>query len=82
MEQTTGQREELLKLQNINLDFSTFQPVRLDQAVLEPIKPKKQLIVAFALVAGLTLGVFVALIRIAVEKSQQRRSVNHEIFSP
>ena len=76
MEQTIPQRRELQRLSNINIDYANIQPVRLDQTASvpgQPINPRKALILSLALVAGLMLGVFVALTRIAIENASQRR---------
>ncbi|MFZ3207133.1 MAG: GNVR domain-containing protein, partial [Pseudomonas sp.] len=54
------------QLRGIKFDTSRLQLVRLDQQALEPlapVKPKKALIIALGGVAGLIMGVFVALMR-------------------
>ena len=59
-------RQEAAQLKGIKFDTSTLQLVRLDQPALEPlsaVKPKKALIIGLGGVAGLMLGVFVALLR-------------------
>jgi LPS O-antigen subunit length determinant protein (WzzB/FepE family) len=58
-------RQEAAQLKGIKFDTSTLQLVRLDQQALDPlapVKPKKALIIALGGVAGLMLGVFVALL--------------------
>ena len=64
-------QEDLNYLKAIKIDETKLRVVRVDQPSLtpeSPIKPKKTLIVAVALVLGGMLGVFVALIRGAVRK--------------
>ncbi|MDH4870511.1 Wzz/FepE/Etk N-terminal domain-containing protein [Pseudomonas sp. BN515] len=59
-------RQEAAQLKGIKFDTRTLQLVRLDQLALEPlraVKPKKTLIIGLGGVAGLTLGVLVALLR-------------------
>lgn len=59
-------REEASRLKGIKLDTERLRLVRLDQPALQslnPIKPKKALILALGLVLGAMLGVFVALVR-------------------
>ncbi|MFI8747751.1 Wzz/FepE/Etk N-terminal domain-containing protein [Pseudomonas sp. NPDC077186] len=59
-------RQEAAQLRGIKFDTSTLQLVRLDQLALEPlaaVKPKKTLIIGLGAVAGLVLGVVVALLR-------------------
>ena len=59
-------RQEAAQLRGIKFDTSRLQLVRLDQQALEPlapVKPKKALIIALGGVAGLMMGVFVALMR-------------------
>lgn len=59
-------REEASRLKGIKLDTERLRLVRLDQPALQslnPIKPKKVLILALGLVLGAMLGIFVALVR-------------------
>ncbi|WP_439888875.1 Wzz/FepE/Etk N-terminal domain-containing protein [Pseudomonas sp. MBLB4123] len=59
-------RQEAAQLKGIKFDTSTLQLVRVDQQALEPlsaVKPKKALVLGLGGVAGLTIGVFVALLR-------------------
>ncbi|MEB2328616.1 MAG: Wzz/FepE/Etk N-terminal domain-containing protein [Pseudomonas sp.] len=59
-------REEASRLKGIKLDTERLRLVRLDQPALQslnPIKPKKALILALGLVLGAMLGIFVALVR-------------------
>ena len=67
----TTLREEEARLKSINLDLSKLQLVRIDQQAeppVNPVKPKKPLIVALGVVLGGMLGVFVALIRLMLRK--------------
>jgi LPS O-antigen subunit length determinant protein (WzzB/FepE family) len=57
---------EEARLRGLNIDMSALKLVTVDrqaQEPLAPIKPRKPLIIALSLVAGLMLGVLVALIR-------------------
>ena len=59
-------RAEVARLRNLNIDMSNLKLVTVDrraQEPLAPIKPKKALVIALSLVAGLILGLFVALVR-------------------
>jgi LPS O-antigen subunit length determinant protein (WzzB/FepE family) len=59
-------RQEAAQLKGIKFDTSTLQLVRLDQQALEPlsaVKPKKALVIGLGGIAGLMLGVLVALLR-------------------
>ncbi|MFT7467599.1 MAG: chain length determinant protein (polysaccharide antigen chain regulator) [Candidatus Pseudothioglobus sp.] len=59
-------RQEAAQLKGIKFDTSGLKLVRLDQQALEPlapVKPKKALVIGLGGVAGLMLGVFVALLR-------------------
>jgi len=59
-------REEASRLKGIKLDTERLRLVRLDQPALQsldPVKPKKTLILALGLVLGAMLGIFVALVR-------------------
>lgn len=59
-------RSEVARLRNLNIDMSNLKLVTVDrraQEPLAPIKPKKALVIALSLVAGLVLGLFVALVR-------------------
>ena len=61
-----GWREEAARLRSLQLDAGSLKLVSIDQRAVEPrqpIKPKKALIVALALVLGGMLGMFVALVR-------------------
>lgn len=61
-----GWREEAARLRAMQLDAGSLKLVSVDQHAVEPsapIKPKKAMIVALALVLGGMLGVFIALIR-------------------
>jgi len=61
-----GWREEAARLRALKLDTDSLKLVSIDQSAVEPsrpIKPKKALIVALALVLGGMLGLFIALVR-------------------
>ena len=61
-----GWREEAARLRALHLDTDALKLVSLDQSAVaptRPIKPKKALIVALALVLGGMLGLFIALVR-------------------
>lgn len=73
-------RAEVARLRNLNIDMSNLKLVTIDrraQEPLAPIKPKKVLVIALSLVAGMVLGLIIALIRHLI--LAQRRSV---VFSP
>ncbi len=66
---------QLKQLNLLKVDFDAIQPYTLEQAApipLSPSKPKKTLIVAIGLILGLMLGVFVALLRIAIQGRKER----------
>lgn len=68
-------REEAARLKSIQPNLEQLNLVRIDQPAikpLNPVKPKKMLIVAIGLVLGGMLGVFVALIRIAFTGNRTR----------
>lgn len=68
-------RAEAARLKSIQPNLEQLNLVRIDQPAikpLNPIKPKKMLIVAIGLVLGGMLGVFVALIRIAFTGNRTR----------
>jgi chain length determinant protein (polysaccharide antigen chain regulator) len=70
-------RQEEAQLKGIKFDTSGLQLVRLDQLALEPlapVKPKKALIIGLGGVAGLMLGVFVALLRYLLRSRQTEKS--------
>lgn len=61
-----GWREEAARLRALHIDTDALKLVSVDQSAIEPtrpIKPKKALIVALALVLGGMLGLFIALVR-------------------
>ncbi|UIP31290.1 Wzz/FepE/Etk N-terminal domain-containing protein [Stutzerimonas kunmingensis] len=61
-----GWREEAARLRAMQLDTDSLKLVSIDQSAVEPsrpIKPRKALIVALALVLGGMLGLFIALMR-------------------
>jgi len=70
-------QEKIALLQNTSIDANDIKVARIDlsaETPLKPIKPKKTLIVAVAMVLGLMLGVFIALIRSAVRNRQLQKS--------
>ncbi|MBE7927499.1 Wzz/FepE/Etk N-terminal domain-containing protein [Pseudomonas saudiphocaensis] len=61
-----GWREEAARLRAMQLDAGSLNLVSIDQRAVEPsrpIKPRKAMIVALALVLGGMFGIFIALIR-------------------
>lgn len=59
-------REEAARLRSINLNLDQLSLVRIDRPAvqpLDPVKPKRLLIVVSGLVLGMMLGVFVVLMR-------------------
>lgn len=75
------QQEQIAYLESIKIDPELVHVVRIDQEAevpTSPIKPKKKLIVAVALVLGGMLGVFVALIRTALRKRREARRLEAE----
>jgi len=68
-------REEAARLKGIKLDTERLRLVRLDQLALQslnPVKPKKAMIIALGLVLGGMLGVFIALIRSLMARSAEQ----------
>jgi len=68
-------REEAARLKGIKLDTERLRLVRLDQLALQslnPVKPKKAMIIALGLVLGGMLGVFIALVRSLMVRSGER----------
>ena len=66
---------EIEKLQSLEVDFSKVHLARVDELAVmpvKPIKPRKLLIIALALVAGLFIGLFMALIVAASGKHKVR----------
>ena len=63
------------ELSQIKPDLSSLQPVNIEQLAptpIIPIKPKKSLIIALGIILGGIIGVFIALIRIAISDRQRR----------
>ncbi len=59
-------RQEAAQLKGIKFDAGNLRLVRVDQVALDPlspVKPKKALIIGLGGIAGLMLGVFIALLR-------------------
>eukprot|EP01133_Synstelium_polycarpum_P013259 gene13259-15588_t len=62
-------RTEEARLKNLNIDMSRLKLVTIDQQALEPLNPiypKKSLVIALGLFLGCLLGVAIALVRVAV----------------
>lgn len=71
-------REEAARLKGIKLDTERLKLIRLDQPALQsldPVKPKKAMILALGLVLGGMLGVFIALIRSLVGRSAEQQPI-------
>jgi chain length determinant protein (polysaccharide antigen chain regulator) len=69
-------RQEAAQLKGIKFDTGALQLVRVDQPALEPlaaVKPKKALVLGLGSVAGLMLGVFVALLRNLLRPRQDNK---------
>jgi chain length determinant protein (polysaccharide antigen chain regulator) len=69
---------EVEALQTLEIDSSKISLARIDELAVvpvEPVKPRKLLIMALALVSGLFLGLFMALIAAAYGKHKIRSSV-------
>ncbi|WP_338487009.1 GNVR domain-containing protein [Pseudomonas trivialis] len=67
-------RAEVARLRNLNIDMSNLKLVTVDrraQEPLAPIKPKKAIILAVSLIAGLALGMLIALIRHLISSRNQ-----------
>lgn len=59
-------RAEVARLRSLNIDMSDLKLVTIDrraQEPLSPIKPKKGLVIMLSVVAGLILGMLIALVR-------------------
>lgn len=66
-------REEEARLKGLDIDFSRLNLVKIDQLAsepLQPVKPKKPLILAISIVLGGMLGIFIALIRSMMRKER------------
>ncbi|MBC3197073.1 LPS O-antigen chain length determinant protein WzzB [Pseudomonas poae] len=67
-------RAEVARLRNLNIDMSNLKLVTVDrraQEPLAPIKPKKAIILAVGLIAGLVIGTLIALIRHLISSRNQ-----------
>lgn len=65
-------REEATRLRNLQIDFADLDIVTVDQPAvvpMEPIKPRKSLIMIMGVVLGLLLGVIVAVIRGNIQRA-------------
>ncbi|MGY2400044.1 Wzz/FepE/Etk N-terminal domain-containing protein [Pseudomonas sp. SDO5271_S396] len=72
-------RAEEARLNGLNIDMSALKLVTVDRQAQEPlssIKPQKALIIALSLVAGLMLGLLVALIAHWVQARRERRPLS------
>lgn len=72
-----GLQEQIAFMEKLLVDPNKLNVARIDllaETPDKPIKPKKALIVAVAMVLGLMLGVFIALIRSAVRNRQLQKS--------
>ena len=66
---------EIDSLKTLEVDFSKIQIARIDEVAVvpvKPIKPRKLLVMALSIVAGLFMGLFVALIAAAYGKHKVR----------
>lgn len=71
--------EILNQLNNISTDFTSLQPVAIEKSAIVPVladKPNKGLIVTLGVVAGGMLGIFIALIRIAVRNRREKKALS------
>ncbi|WXL25748.1 Wzz/FepE/Etk N-terminal domain-containing protein [Ectopseudomonas mendocina] len=67
-------REEEARLKGLQVDLSSLKLVNIDRYAsepLNPVKPKKLLILAAGIILGGVLGVFVALLRSVLRKKKQ-----------
>ena len=70
-------RAEVVRLRNLNTDMSHLGLVSIDrkaQTPVDPIKPKKALIVGLGLVLGLLVGLGIATVRHFIRRRQQSES--------
>ena len=66
---------QLNQLKEFSTDYSNLQPVMIEQSAflpVSPIKPKKSLIVALGVILGGMLGIFIALVRIAIQSRKEK----------
>jgi len=74
-----NKQQKLAHLQQMNIHPSMIKVATLDKKAYEPddkIKPKRALIIAIALILGLALGLFLALIRQAFSNSKSATQAN------
>ena len=67
-------RAEVVRLGRLNTDMSHLGLASIDrkaQVPTDPVKPKKALIVALAMVLGLLLGLAIATVRFLTQRRQQ-----------
>ncbi|WP_372876896.1 Wzz/FepE/Etk N-terminal domain-containing protein [Pseudomonas sp.] len=78
-------REEAARLRNLNVDVSALKLAMIDQLAmqpLQPIKPKKALILALGLVLGGMLGLFIALLRNMLRSKPEAYAQTHAAREP
>lgn len=66
----------LERLKALELNFSSLEPVTIEQSAAiphQPTKPNKKMILALGTILGGMLGIFIALIRIAIESRKERK---------
>ena len=76
---------DLQVLDAVTLKTASISPVTIEQPAVvptAPIKPKKSLIIALGLVLGGMLGVFYALINIAITNRQEKQRMVVDSFQP
>jgi len=69
-------QEQLAKLERLEFDPKNIRSFRLDQKAIppkRPFKPKRMLVVALSLIAGLALGMFAAFFAEAFAKAKEER---------
>lgn len=69
-------RAEIARLRGLNIDMTALKLVTVDrqaQEPLEPVKPKKAMLVALSVLGGLILGVLVSMIRYLVQARRDAR---------
>lgn len=73
-------RAEIARLRSLNIDLSGLKLVTIDrlaQEPLNPIKPRKALVIAASLLVGLMLGMVLALIRHLFQARGERKASTH-----
>lgn len=77
-------REEESRLRSLRFDMSEVDLAQTDRpavAPVNPIKPKKSLVLALGMVLGGMLGIFVALIRSMIQKQAQASKEHDRVYS-